>query len=89
MRRRPTSLRLARVAAGIPLKAISARTGIGLPRLSRIERAMVRPTEEEIARILSALGPDATATLAAARRLLRHPGLMDAGGPEPRDPGAA
>ena len=50
---------------------------------------MVRPTEEEIARILSALGPDATATLAAARRLLRHPGLMDAGGPEPRDPGAA
>ena len=89
MRRRPTSLRVIRVAAGISLTEISRRTGIGMPRLGRIERAIVRPTEEELARMLSALGPDAAAALKAARRLLRHPGVVGAGGPEPNDPEAA
>jgi len=89
MRRRPTLLRVIRVAAGISLTEISEKTGIGLPRLGRIERRIIKPTADELKSIISALGPDAAEALGAARRLLRHPGILRAGSPDPQDPEAA
>lgn len=70
MRRRPTALRLVRVASGIPLYEVALASGIDPPRLSRIERGLVAGREEEIARILKALGPAASASMGAALRFL-------------------
>lgn len=65
------------------MKEISKLSGIGSTRLSQIERALVRPTRGELRRIVSALGPKATATLTAARRFLRDSGRINRGDPEP------
>ena len=49
-----TPLRQIRLAAGLSLREVEARTGINRGRLSIIERG-VSPTAEEASRILAAL----------------------------------
>ena len=89
MRRRPTSIRVLRVAAGIPLKEISRRTSIGMPRLGRIERGLIVPRREEASKILDALSAEGVevGALEEARRFLRKIGPID--GAEPPNPEAA
>ena len=51
---RPTPLRQVRIAAGLSIRDVEARTGINRGRLSIIERGDP-PTQDEAARILAAL----------------------------------
>lgn len=90
MRNRPLPIRLARISAGIYLREISERTGISPPRLSEIERAIIRPTREEVSSILDALSAEGVevGALEEARRFLRSIAPLD-GGSDPRDPEAA
>ena len=78
MRRRPTVLRLIRVAAGVPLCEMAEATRIDVPRLSRLERGQFEPTEWEVRAILRALGPAAIQDLRQLVRLLEQ---MEGGAP--------
>ncbi len=50
-----TSLRQARVNAGISGRVLCAKTGIDPSRLSGLERGSIRPTSKEITRLGEAL----------------------------------
>ena len=70
MQRRPTVLRLIRVAAGLPLCELAEVVRIDVPRLSRLERGQLEPTEWEARAILRALGSEAVEALREALAFL-------------------
>ena len=70
MHRRATAYRIVRIGRRIPQYEFAAITHIDPARLSKIERGLVRASNEELDRITQALGVDALEHLAAADAFL-------------------
>ena len=49
------TLRIKRIAAEIPASLLAAKAGVNRSRLSNLERGYIKPTDDELQRLTSAL----------------------------------